>query len=187
MPLLPPSQTDCPGWVHWGVGFFFVFLISFPSSAFKWMGKRRGKGSNYKAAYCDGMLLCLFLDFKGTSSGLNDHNLILPSFLANTWDYSNSEKPLFSVDSDEESRDLIQHKLVWKKGTHFRKPWHTWEPTCTKERYNNIKLWTYFGNLSLTAQVSKCCSYPMDESTSWKLSKPWQSYMQTTWLYQLCH
>lgn len=55
------------------------------------------------------------LDLKGTSSGLNDHNLTLPSFLGNTWDFSNSEKPLLSVDSGEESRDLIQHKLVWTK------------------------------------------------------------------------
>lgn len=39
---------------------------------------------------------------------------------------------------------------------------------------------TYFGNLSFTAQEAKCCPYAMDESTSWKLSKSWQSHMQTT-------
>lgn len=74
------------------------------------MRKRRGKESNYKAAYCDGMLLCLFLDFEGTLSGLNDRSLILLSFLGNAWVFSNSEKPFLSVASGEECRDLTRHK-----------------------------------------------------------------------------
>lgn len=106
------------------------------------MGKRRGKGSNYKAAYCDGMLLCLFLDFEGTLSGLNDHSLILPSFLGNTWVFSNSEKPFFSVDSGEESRDLRRHKPVRTKlKEHISENLDVPEnPACRKRCYNNIKL-----------------------------------------------
>lgn len=56
------------------------------------------------------MFLCLFLDFEGTLYGLNDHNLMLLSFLGNTCILSNSEKPFLSVDNGEESRDLRQHK-----------------------------------------------------------------------------
>lgn len=106
------------------------------------MGKRRGKGSNYKAAYCDGMLLCLFLDFEGTLSGVNDHSLILPSFLGNTWVFSNSEKPFFSVDSGEESRDLRRHKPVRTKlKEHISENLDVPEnPACRKGCYNNIKL-----------------------------------------------
>lgn len=106
------------------------------------MGKRRGKKSNYKAAYCDGMLLCLFLDFEGTLSGLNNHSLVLPSFLGNTWVFSNSEELFFFVDSGEGSMDLRRHKPVRTKlKEHISENLDVLEnPACRKECYNNIKL-----------------------------------------------
>lgn len=69
-------------------------------------GEEEGQGEQLQGSYCNGMPLCLFLDFEGTLSGLNDHSLILLSFLGSAWVFSNSEKPFLSVDSGEESRDL---------------------------------------------------------------------------------
>lgn len=119
-------MSVCPGWVFLGVGFFFCCLFSFLHSAFKWTGERRGKGSNYKAGYCDGMLPCLFLGFDGTPSRLHDHSLILPSFLSNSWVFSNSEKSAsLSIVVEKVGLSDDTHTSVNKtEGTHFRKPRH---------------------------------------------------------------
>lgn len=91
-------------------------------------------------------------------------------------------KAVFSVDSGGESRALRQHKPVWTKlKEHISENPNVPEnPACREECYNNIKLWNILWQPSFTAQEAKCCPYAMDESTSWKLSKSWQSHMQTT-------
>lgn len=125
------------GWFLFLSFFFFLSLCSF-----KWMGERRGKGSNYKAGYCDGMLPCIFFGFEETHSRLGDHSLILPSFLCKSWVISNSEKSVFSVNSGGESRALRRHKPVQTKlEEHISEtPKVPENPACGEECYNNIKL-----------------------------------------------